>query len=77
MLLAVPHIELRDLPFDAACATVKEWFAALSISQQSLVLTTLETANEVDTAMVTAEPEPAQPGSHRHRPRLSRRSATK
>jgi ParB-like chromosome segregation protein Spo0J len=48
------RFSLRDLPFAAALAVVKEWFAALPISQQSLVLAALESAN--DTVGVTAEP---------------------
>jgi hypothetical protein len=51
-----PHTShcLRDLPFDAALASVQDWFAALPSSQQSLVLEALESAN--DTVGVTAEP---------------------
>src|SRR5262249_1906976 len=52
---APPQFSLRELPFDAAVITVKEWFAALPISQQTLALETLETANEVDQAMGDVE----------------------
>jgi hypothetical protein len=58
---ATPQFSLRELPFDAALITVKEWFAALPISQQSLVLETLETANEVDRAMGDVEAVPRTP----------------
>jgi len=49
------QFSLSDLPFDAALVEVKQWFAELPISQQSLVLQTLETANELETAMGDAE----------------------
>ena len=58
-----PHtapFSLRGLPFDAALATVKEWFAALPISQQSQVLEALEGANDtVDVGAVMGDVEAA------------------
>jgi hypothetical protein len=57
-----PHTShcLRDLPFDAALAAVKDWFAALPISQQSQVLAALESANDtVDVGAAMGDVEAA------------------
>jgi hypothetical protein len=51
-----------ELPCDATLATVKEWFAALPISQQCQVLATLESANDTvdDDAVICEVPAAAR-----------------
>jgi ParB family chromosome partitioning protein len=59
MLLAIPRLELSELPFDEALAMVKAWFKPLGPVQQADVLAELESAN--DTAMVEVEAAALQP----------------
>jgi len=52
-----PQFSLRDLPFEEVLASVKEWFAALPISQQGQVLEALESENAT-ISEPSAAPEP-------------------
>jgi hypothetical protein len=48
IVASAQQFSLRDLPFDEALVVVTDWFAELTVTQQNLVLETLEGANDAD-----------------------------
>jgi hypothetical protein len=50
MLPSVPRVELSELPFDAALAQFRSWYAGLSTAEQGQVEAAMDAINEIPTS---------------------------